>query len=68
MKKIMCLAAIAAATLCFTGCEKKSEAEQLKDDAAKVAQQAKDKAADAANSAQQAAGNAVDSLKNTLKK
>lgn len=68
MKKIMCLAAIAAATLCFTGCEKKSEAEKLKEDAAKVAQQAKDKAAEAAKSAQQAADNAVDSLKNALKK
>ena len=67
MKKIMCLAAIAAATLCFTGCEKKSESEQLKDDAAKAAQQAQDKAADAAKSAQKAAGNAVDSLKKALK-
>ena len=67
MKKIMCLAAIAAATLCFTGCEKKSDAEQLKDDAAKAAQQAQDKAADTAKSAQKAAGNAVDSLKKALK-
>lgn len=50
------IAALAVSACCFTGCEKKSAAEQAKDDAASMA-------ADA----QKAASGAMDSLKKALK-
>lgn len=68
MKKLMMVAILAAGAFCITGCEKKSETEQLKDDAVAAAEKAKDKVNDAAKATTQAAGDAVDSLKKALSK
>lgn len=67
MKKLMFAAILTAGAFCMTGCEKKSESEQLKDDAAAMSEKAQKQAGDAANAAGKAAGDAVDSLKKAFK-
>lgn len=61
------IAALAVSACCFTGCEKKSAAEQAKDDAASMAADAQKAAGNAAKDAQKAASGAMDSLKKALK-
>ena len=78
MKKLMVAAILVAGSFCITGCEKKSETEQPKADAAVTAEKAQKQAGDAvqsaskaandaAKSASKAAGDAVDGLKKASK-
>ena len=69
MKKITCLAVLAACALCITGCGKDENpsAEKAKSDAASIAEKAKADVSKAANKAGEAAGKAVDSVKNAFK-
>ena len=67
MKKLMIAAILVAGSFCITGCEKKSETEQPKADAAVTAEKAQKQAGDAVQSASKAAGDAVDGLKKASK-
>ena len=67
MKKLMIAAILVAGSFCITGCDKKSETEQLKADAAATAAKVQKQANDAAKSASKAAGDAVDGLKKASK-
>ena len=69
MKKITCLAVLAACALCITGCGKDENptVEQAKSDAASIAEKAKAGVSDAADKAGKAAGEAVDGLKKAFK-
>lgn len=69
MKKITCLAVLAACALCVTGCGKEENptAEQAKSDAASIAEKAKADVSKTADKAGKAAGEAVDGIKKAFK-
>ena len=68
MKKITCLAVLAACALCVTGCGKEENptAEQAKSDAASIAEKAKADVSKAADKAGEAAGKVVNDIKKAV--
>lgn len=67
MKKLMILAVLAVAAVCMTGCEKKSELEQFKSDAAAMAEKINEQANAAAKDLDKAANDAAGKLKELAK-